>query len=572
LVFSKVSLQQIKALKLNVMKKTYLLILLSIAYINLKSQTFGWAKGEGLWAYDYGMGIVNDNAGNVYVAGKYEMAANFSGTTLPCNGVPDCNHDLFLAKYTPAGALTWIRTCGGSLGDYAHDLDCDGSNYLYVSGEIEGAGHIISFPGSTVTVTAKGDNDILLAKYDLNGNLLWARTEGGHYSEKSLGVTYDNSGNVYMCGYYKDTCTFGGTTTIYGSGDSDMFIAKYDADGNFQWVRKAGGSGRDEMKNIKCDASGNVYVCGFYSNGAVFGSQTYSVSSGSYYDAFVAKYSSNGNLLWVTTAGGDYDEVAWDLAIDNAGMIYTTGEFNASAMFGSTQLITGGNADVFIACYDANGNTQWAKRAGGPLIDRARGIGTDGSHLFITGQFGGTAGFGSSTVTAADSSDVFFAAFNNSGNFVSAIAVGGAPDGVESLGYESGVAICADGIGNVYATGGLLDGGNFGTISVTNYDRTDAFVTQMSQMVGINDLPLTSKNVHIYPNPGSGMFTVDVAQSTSKVSVCVTNCLGQTVDPKIAKHNTKINVDISNMDSGIYFMEIKNNDKTITTRKVVVNK
>ncbi|MES2567781.1 MAG: T9SS type A sorting domain-containing protein [Bacteroidota bacterium] len=554
------------------MKKIYLLTLLSIA-LSFKSQTFGWAKGEGLWAYDYGMGIANDNSGNVYVAGKYEMAANFSGTILPCDGVPDCNHDLFLAKYSSTGGLSWIKTCGGSLGDYAHDLACDGSNYLYVAGEIEGAGHVISFPGSTVTLNAKGDNDILLAKYDLSGNLMWAKSDGGHYSEKALGVAYDNSGNVYMCGYYKDTCKFGGTTTIYGAGDSDMFLAKYDANGNFQWVQNAGGAGRDEMKNLVCDANGNIYVCGFYSNGTVFGSQTYNVSSGSYYDSFVAKYSSSGALLWVTTGGGDYDEVAWDITVDNAGLLYVTGEFNASAMFGSTQLITSGNADIFIACYDANGTTQWAKKAGGPLIDRARGIGSDGTNLYITGQFGNTAMFGSATVTAADSSDVFFAAFNSSGNFISAASVGGIADSVETLGYESGIAICADGMGNVYATGGLLDGGSFGATNVTNYDRTDVFVTQLTQMVGINNLSSSSRNIHIYPNPATGNVTVDLSQfNNQKLDIKVLNCLGQTIEPKINRGTSKINVDLSLMDDGIYFIELKDNEKVIATRKIVIHK
>ncbi|MBC7695329.1 MAG: T9SS type A sorting domain-containing protein [Burkholderiales bacterium] len=555
------------------MKKNYLLILLSLAFNNFKSQTFGWAKDEGLWAYDYGMGIANDNAGNVYVAGKYEMAANFSGTTLPCTGIPDCNHDLFLAKYNSNGSLTWVKTCGGSLGDYAHCLACDGSNFLYVAGEIEGAGNLISFPASTVTLIAKGDNDILLAKYDLNGNLLWAKNDGGYYGEKALGVTYDNAGNVYMCGYYKDTCTFGGVTTIYGSGNSDMFIAKYDANGNFQWVSKAGGPGRDEMKNMKCDANGNIYVCGFYSNGAVFGTQTYSVSSGSYYDAFVAKYNSNGALQWVTTAGGDYDEVAWGITTDNTGLIYITGEFNASAMFGSTQLITSGNSDIFIACYDANGNTQWAKRAGGPLIDRARGIGTDGTNFYITGQFGNTAMFGSSSVTAADSSDVFFASFNNTGNFISAASVGGIPDSVETLGYESGVAICADGIGNVYATGGLLNGGTFGSTSVTSYDRTDVFVTQLSQMVGVHNLLSSTKSIYIYPNPGNGIFTIDLTSLTNqKVDITIYNCLGQSIEKKMNRPAGKVNIDLSSMEDGIYFVELKDDDKIILTKKVVVQK
>jgi hypothetical protein len=64
------------------MKRTYLLIVLSSLFVNLYTQTFSWAKREGLWAYDYGYGVTTDASGNVYVAGKYELDANFSSTIL----------------------------------------------------------------------------------------------------------------------------------------------------------------------------------------------------------------------------------------------------------------------------------------------------------------------------------------------------------------------------------------------------------------------------------------------------------------------------------------------------------
>src|ERR1700746_2930812 len=107
------------------MKKIYLLILLGLGFNNIRSQTFSWAKDEGLYAYDYGLGIVTDNSGNVYVAGKYEQNANFSGTILPCN---NCNHNIYVAKYSSSGSLTWIQTAGGTLGDYAHAIASDGNN------------------------------------------------------------------------------------------------------------------------------------------------------------------------------------------------------------------------------------------------------------------------------------------------------------------------------------------------------------------------------------------------------------------------------------------------------------
>jgi len=551
------------------MKKIYLFTLLSLGFNGI-AQDFDWAQKGGLYAYDYGYGIVNDNAGNVYVSGKYELqAADFSGTTVTCAG----NHDIFLAKYTAGGALTWIKTGGGILGDYAESIACDGTNYVYIAGEIEGSNDLITFPGSTITLNTMGDNDIFLAKYDLDGNLIWARSAGSSNNEKALAITYDAAGNVFICGHYTNTATFGGTATINASGGKDIFVAKYDMNGNFVWVQNAGSPARDEAKAIKCDVAGNVYVCGFYSNGAVFSGTTL-VSPNGYYQSFVAKYSNSGTLLWIKTGGGDYDDVAWSLTMDNAGLIYVAGEFNASAYFGPTQLITSGNADVFVACYDGSGTEQWVKGAGGPLNDRARGIGSNGTNIFITGQFGGAALFGGITLNAADSSDVFFANLNNVGNFVGAISVGGSADAYEPLGYESGIAICAEASGEVYATGGMLDGGVFGGTSLTAFSRTDMFVTNIPSLVTrIESVSADSKNLHIYPNPGNGNFTVELDQKANqKMEISVYNYLGQTIDKKTNNSLSKVNIDLTEQESGMYFIEIKAEDNTTITKKIVVQK
>ncbi len=479
------------------MKKVYSLLLFCLVVINVNAQTFDWAKREGLWAYDYGYGITTDNAGNVYVAGKYEeVNANFSGTLIPCEG----NHDIFLAQYSQGGNLNWIRTAGGISGDYALAITCDGDSNIYIAGEIESpaGGDTIWFKGSSTTLVCKGANDIFLAKYDLNGNLLWAKSAGGYNYEKALGITHDQFGNLYVCGLFRGAATFGGTTIINSSGDNDIFLAKYDVNGNFKWVRKAGSSDRDEAKSVMCDAAGNIYICGMYSDNCVFGSQTLSSPNG-FLDAFIAKYAPDGTLKWVETAGGLYDDVAWGLTIDNAGKIYITGEFNASLSFGSIPLYTTGNSDVFVACYDSSGTAHWAKNAGGNLIDRARGIGCDGTNLFITGQFAMSASFGSHTVSGVDSSEIFMAKLDNVGNFLWALDVDGVPDSVETLGYESGITICATPSGNVYASGALLDGGTFGSTSYGEFGRTDVFVTKISQGPDI----VAPATVTFYPSDNS---------------------------------------------------------------------
>jgi hypothetical protein len=543
------------------MKKHYLSLLLILSFINLTAQTFDWAKIEGHYAYDYGYGITTDNAGNVYVVGKYEEEnADFSGTLVPCQG----NHDIWVAQYSPSGALNWIRTAGGITGDYAWGVATD-NTYVYVSGEIEGSNETIVFVGSPITLTCTASNDIFVAKYDVSGSLIWARSAGGIEYEKSTSVTYDNSGNVYICGLYTGTVTFGGNTTINCTTDdyADMFVAKYDANGNFQWVRHAGSTGRDEAKSIKCDAAGNVYVAGFFSNGCQFESQILNTYNGPWYDIFLAKYDTNGNLVWVKKAGGDFDDVAWGLTMDISGKLFITGEFNAYVY--EYNLTTSGMADVFVACYDVNGNLQWAKGAGGSLIDRARGIGTDGNNLVITGQFGSTANFGSFALTSADSSDVFMASLNNYGDFRGAASVGGPADAYDDLGYESGIAICANAAG-VYATGAVLDGGTFGSITPSAWTRTDVFVARLSNLIGVHEL-VAEHGIAIFPNPSAGNFTIYNSGSKSQLSIY--NAVGEAVLNRRLTSAQEY-IDISAMSSGVYFVELRNDDDKTYRHKILV--
>jgi hypothetical protein len=542
------------------MKKIYLTVLLSALFLGLNSQSFQWSKVEGKYAYDYGYGIGTDASGNVYVAGKYEENAIFSGTTLPNQG----NHDIYLAQYSPSGSLNWIRTGGAPGGDYAHALYCNKTSNVYIAGEIEGGTCI--FPGSSISINAHGDNDVFIAAYDLNGNLQWAKREGHWYNEKALGITGDNSGNLFICGYFRDTTKFGGTNVI-SKGEEDIFVAKYDASGNFLWMKSAGGPGRDEGKWLVTDATGNVYVCGMYSDGAIFGSTTFTTAStpiGKFFDGYIAKYDPNGNLVWVKNIVGDYDDLAWSITKDNNGKLYITGEFSGAA-FGSTQLYSSGYADIFVACYDQNGSVQWAVKGGGTIADRARGIGSDGNLIFVTGQFGNTATFGPHTIASADSSDICVLAVDNTGSFVWAASVGGAADAFDNFTYESGIAICAE-PGVAYVTGSLLNGGTFGSTSHMGYTRSDIFITKMSTVAGVNEMAM-GEGLSIYPNPGNGIFKISSHHSPKSIKeLNVLNYLGETVYKGDASDTE---IDLSDKQKGMYFLQITTEENVIL-KKIIL--
>lgn len=564
------------------MKKFYLIALLCFLIgSSISAQSFKWAKREGLYEYDYGYGMAHDNKGMVYVAGKYEQAANFSGTTLPNKG----NHDIYVAQYDSMGNLKWIHTGGGPHGDYAHAMACNKTNAVYIAGEIEGF-ETVTFDDNTTTLTPQGENDAFVAKYDLSGTLLWAKSAGGVGNDKAQGVSYDAAGNVYITGKFTKTASFGGTS-ITSAGAEDIFIAKYDANGNFLWVRSAGGPGLEEAQGMVCDADGNSYICGRMSNGAMFGSNTaHTFHNTSFLDGFVAKYDKDGNALWVKTVGGDVDDDAWSIAQDEAGKIYITGEYNAYAEFGGSTfaLTSAGMADVFVACFDASGTPQWAKTMGGKLIDRARGITCSGSEVYITGQYGGTgAKFGSQTFDAADSSDVFVCGLDNTGNVKWTVVGGGAADAYEDLGFESGIAVTEDGNGSLYATGSLLDGGSFGGTSLSPYAHTDMFITRLALSGALDhtgngngNSAITHMNGKgsflVYPNPGKGTFRVSVPKTMEQdYQINVYNSLGQLITNEAQKASVQEST-ITLQNKGMYFIKIlsKNGDY-LDAQKLIVN-
>ena len=578
------------------MKKIYLLTLLSTVFIDVEAQNFDWAKKGGLNAYDYGYGVTTDSAGNVYTAGRYEGNAEFSNVSIPNRG----NFDIFFAKYSPTGAFQWVRSAGGYAGDYAEGIACDNKN-LYVTGVIEGTNEPIHFDGTPFILTTQGSSDIFVAKYTMEGALVWARRAGGYDFDKSTGVAHDAAGNVYICGLFRGTATFGNNAmSITSLGNNDIFVAKYDAAGNFVWVRRAGSAGRDEAKSIACDASGNVYITGLYSNGCHFGTQVLS-SPGTYFNSFVAKYNTSGYLQWVHTGGGNYDDVGWSLALDKSGHVFVTGEFNSGADFDNMSVYSAGMADVFVGCYDVNGHLQWLRNAGGSLVDRARGISYANNKVYITGQFGGLAQFGTLSKKAVDSSDIFIAAMDMSGNFLWVTAAGGPADAPEGVGYESGNAVCGDENNNVYVTGAMLSGATFGSSNLTGFGHTDYFVCKLTPnprltrkqdhepdtladrtrdtLLSLGDamrvqenLP-DEKNLHLYPNPVQDHLTLELNFAddafAGTMELQIVNMLGQVIETRALAPESSTVIDMSSRDKGIYFVHLRAGEKVLVKRIVV---
>jgi hypothetical protein len=248
-----------------------------------------------------------------------------------------------------------------------------------------------------------------VALFAQNEDWIWANQAGGTSYDYGYGIAVDDNGNSYVTGYFSSIATFGNTTLTSSSSEyADIFVAKLDSSGNWLWAKKAGGTSWDHGYGIAVDAKGNSYVTGYFYGSATFGTTTLT-SSGSY-DIFVAKMDSNGNWLWVKQAGGTNEDGGISIAINANGNSYITGVFEESATFGTTTLTSSGSQDIFVAKLDINGNWLWAKQAGGTGYDDGCGIAVDANgNSYVTGYFYGNAIFGTTTLTSSSASDIFVA-------------------------------------------------------------------------------------------------------------------------------------------------------------------
>ncbi|MCK4654911.1 MAG: SBBP repeat-containing protein, partial [Candidatus Cloacimonetes bacterium] len=423
-----------------------------------------WAAQAGGSSYDTGYGITIDDLGNTYVTGGFEGTANFGTYSLTSNG----DWDIFVAKMNSNGNWQWAAQAGGSINDYGYGITIDDSGNTYVIGCFESTATFGSY-----SLTSNGYKDIFVAKMDANGSWQWAAHAGGSSLDHGNGITIDDLGNTYVIGWFYETATFGSySLTSYGG--TDIFVAKMDANGNWLWVTQAGGSDQYFGNEITIDDLGNTYVTGSFKNTATFGS--YSLTSNGYDDIFVAKMDAMGNWQWATGAGGFHQDWGYGITIDDERNTYVTGSFKNTATFGSYSLTSNGYDDIFVAKMDATGNWQWAAQAGGSSLDQGYGITIDDErNTYVTGMFRETATFGSYSLTSYGSRDVFVAKMDATGNWQWAAQAGG-----NNEDYGKG-GITIDYLGNTYVTGRFEETATFGSYSLTSNGEADIFVAKLGR-------------------------------------------------------------------------------------------
>jgi hypothetical protein len=319
-----------------------------------------WTKQRGTSGLDTYYGVSADSTG-IYLTGITE--GSFGG---PNAG----GYDSFLTKYDVTGAFQWASQFGTSQNDFTFGVSTDGSGNAYISGETSGG---LSGP-------LAGGADAVILKYNSSSNNDWVRQFGTNGTERAQSIVYDRLGSVYVTGGTD------GTLGQSSAGGTDAFIAKYNTSGAQQWIRQLGTNRNEVGRGVASDAAGNVYIVGYGEGG--FGGIS---AAGT--DCFVAKYDPQGSLIWTQGFGTSVNDDAESVAVDNVGNVYVYGD--TSGRLGATSF---GGRDAFLAKFNTNGDMMWVNQFG--TISDEYAASTGGIYVnllgdvYVTGttlgNFGGT--------------------------------------------------------------------------------------------------------------------------------------------------------------------------------------
>ncbi|HLT45753.1 MAG TPA: SBBP repeat-containing protein [Rubricoccaceae bacterium] len=471
------------------------------------AQDVRWARSGGGTGVDgdYGARIAVDAAGNAYVTGRFDGAATFGGTVLTGYGA----FDAFVVKYDPEGAVLWARHGGSDGSDQAEGIAVDAAGNAYVTGQFEGTATF-----GTFSLTSVGSTDVFVVKYSPAGDVLWARRGGGVNGEHGTRVALGADGAAYVAGAFNGVATFG-STVLTSAGSTDVFVVKYDPDGDVLWARRGGGAEADYARGVAVDGAGEAYVTGSFKATATFG--TFDLTSGGGSDVFLAKYAAGGDVLWARGGGGPgFFDQGEGVAVDASGNAYVAGQFGGTATFGASALTSAGAQDVFLVKYAPSGDVLRVARGGGSGDDQGYDVAVDASGAAcVTGAFRATATFGAFPLVSSGGGpfahSIFLVKYDAAGDVLWARS--GGPAGDRDQG--EGAAMGAD--GEAYFTGSFTGTATFGPHTLTSAGSADVFVTKLSASASVTvDAAPVSPPVVVPPTGGAFEFTVTLTNVTGQ--------------------------------------------------------
>lgn len=505
-----------------------------------------WARSSAGEEFDVANAVTTDATGNVIVAGYFSSDSIAFGDITMYNNTPGFD-DLYIVKYDAAGNVLWANGGGGDFDDKATAVATDAAGNVYMTGYFYSSS--ITFGTATLT-NAGAVGDILIVKYDPDGNVLRATREGSAGLEIPYAIVVDDDNNLIVAGRFSSNSVVFGTTTLLQAGSMDVFVVKFDPAGEVLWAQGAGGGSNDEAYALAVDADGDIIVAGYYTQEADFGSFT--LPNPGLANIFLAQCdAATGAFQWAKATANDGDERALAIALDGSDNIYAAGFFQGdSLVVGGTTLYSTATDNGWVARYDADGDPVWAQ--GLNARSKAQGIAVANNAVYTCGVFrddGFT--YGTDVLSLAGASDLFLLKSDLDGNVQWAAGrTGGGESG------ETANAMAADASGNLVLAGNFdSDFTTFGAEQLTVSDGYDMFVLKTGDAdVGMMDVGGTN-TITLAPNPNAGSFYIDGL--AGKGGIEIRNALGALVyTGSVAVGQQRMDVHVPALVAGLYQVRV----------------
>ena len=391
--------------------------------------SFVWAKKMGGLYWDYGTAICLDDLGNILITGAYRNTSDFD----PGPGVAYITNNgwygVFVAKYDNDGNYIWVHGISGYTNDIGQAIKTDDHNNIYVSG-LYGSPLDIDPGLDTTLLSFQGSNDVFLAKFNSDGVFKWAHEFGSIQYENGKGIAIDSDENVYLTGHFQGEVDFDpgvDTASLDVTGiNSDAFLAKYDSSGNYQWAFNIGYGGGEMGLALEIDVNEDLIITGRLGNSngpSDFdpGPDSSLISSQGSFDAFVAKYSNEGEHIWAKSLSGKNWVEGNSICSDAYGNVFIGGSFkdtiDLNPGIGEQLCVSNGYYDLFIVQLDPDGNFVWGNTFGNINGEDCSGLAiSPQGGLIAVGPYTNTVNFGTegspNNITSEGSSDIFIAHFS----------------------------------------------------------------------------------------------------------------------------------------------------------------
>ena len=259
---------------------------------------------------DYSNGIAIDSTGNIYITGYTK--GDFDNDSITTNP------DIILLKFDSSGTKLWHKQISTSSDDRGNGIAIDNHNNIYITGYSK---------GNLDNITNSGRADAFLMKFDLNGTKQWTKLVGTSSDDIANSVVIDSSNNIYITGYSN-----GDIDNNTNFGNSDIFISKFTLNGDKQWTKNMGSTLDDVGYDLATDFSNNIYI-----TGGSTGNLDNNTNSGNS-DVFILKFNPEGIKQQTALLGTVLDDIGYSVQLDSNNQIYLTGYTNGFSSTGDSNI------------------------------------------------------------------------------------------------------------------------------------------------------------------------------------------------------------------------------------------